>query len=304
MTRPISASAKALERTALNAARGQSLLQDLLIELAIVLVPRGVTPKQFSGLTKHAFVHAAAAASQFRNGRVNQSKVAILTGLRRAEVRKLLRGGASRNKRRVSSESAIETVLAGWCTDRHFVGEDGTPKSLSLSNGPSSFARLVKRYGGDLPHRAVSDELCRLGVARVVGHRIRIRSLSALRMRSNFTSLRQVMPLLVDVVRLISQPKPLKDAASVHRLMLPAKTAVDLRLIRKRCTSSIKSMLIGLNESLSEHVTLPQTSQKPKHACSITMVVVEGHAETHPRISIGPGVANSGFHRDRNKEAE
>lgn len=304
MTGPTSASTRALERAALNAARGRSLLQDLLTELAIVLVPRGVTPKQFSALTKHAFARAAAAASQFRNGRVNQSKVAILTGLRRAEVRKLLTARSTIAKRGNSSQSAIETVLTGWCTDHRFVGQDGTPKSLSVAKGSVSFARLVKRYGGDLPHRAVLDELCRLGVARVVGNRIRIHSLSALRTRSNFTSLSQVMPLLLDVVRLISQPKSLNDASSVHRLILPAKTAVDLRLIRKRCASSIKSMLIGLNESLSERVTLPQTSQKRKHACSITVVVVEKHADIHYRASANPRAISPGTYRVPNKEAE
>src|SRR5712671_2087049 len=59
---------------------GQSILKGLLLELASILLQRGVTPAQFNELAEQAFVEAAAKSSRFGNGRVNQSRVAVLTG--------------------------------------------------------------------------------------------------------------------------------------------------------------------------------------------------------------------------------
>jgi len=278
MTRPHAAGARAIGRAALNAARGQLLLQGLLRELAIALVPRGVTPKQFSELAAYAFADAAATVSQLRNGRVNQSRVAVLTGLRRAEVRKLLAGRLHAVKRRTTHQSTIETVLAGWFTDKHFVGTSGGPKSLPVSKGPGSFVNLVKKYGGDVPPRAVLDELCRLRIVKQVRHQVRIRSYSALAARSNFIPLARVMPLLLDLVRLASEPASTASVPSVHRVTFPARSRVDLRLIRDRCASSIRSLLRGLSDSLSEHVTFPKHKNVARHAYALTVTVME-----HPR---------------------
>src|SRR5689334_5537230 len=61
-------------------------LQQLLLGLAQHLLPAGITPAHFGDLATQAFVKAAAGISKFRNGRVNSSRVAVLTSLRRAEV--------------------------------------------------------------------------------------------------------------------------------------------------------------------------------------------------------------------------
>ena len=69
---------------------GQLSLQTFLLELASLLLSRGMTPARFNQMAKLAFVQAAGEISRLRNGRVNQSRVAALTGMRRGEVRKLL----------------------------------------------------------------------------------------------------------------------------------------------------------------------------------------------------------------------
>src|SRR5438046_10519716 len=76
--------------SSLVSVRGASVLQELLTELAFVLLPRGMTPKRFSELARSAFVQAAADMSKLRNGTVNHSRVAAQTGLSRADVTRLL----------------------------------------------------------------------------------------------------------------------------------------------------------------------------------------------------------------------
>src|SRR5262245_58202735 len=81
------------QSTRRSAEQRTSLPSDLhrfLLGLAQLLVPAGVTPGYFNVLATHAFVEAAGLRSKCRNGRVNQSRVAVLTGLRRHEIGRIL----------------------------------------------------------------------------------------------------------------------------------------------------------------------------------------------------------------------
>src|SRR6516162_6449138 len=77
------------------AVRAATVLQDLLTEFALVLLPRGMTPKRFAALARSAFVQAASDMSRLRNGRVNHSRVAAQTGLTRADVKRSLKYNVS-----------------------------------------------------------------------------------------------------------------------------------------------------------------------------------------------------------------
>src|SRR3974390_2023985 len=130
---------------------GAAVLQNLLTELALVLLPRGMTPKWFSELARSAFVQAAADISRLRNGRVNHSRVAAQTGLTRADVKRLLKQNAFESNKR--GLTAIERVIDGWRADPEFVSRPGQSKELQIIGRRGSFAHLVKKYGGDVTHR-------------------------------------------------------------------------------------------------------------------------------------------------------
>jgi hypothetical protein len=49
----------------------------------------------------------------------------------------------------------------------------GQPRDLPF-DGPLSFAELVRRYSGDLPARAVLDELLRVGIVAETSGLIRL----------------------------------------------------------------------------------------------------------------------------------
>src|SRR5215469_16828936 len=92
-----------------TAIKGAAALQELITQLAFVLLPRGMTPKRFGELARSAFVHAAADMSRLRNGRVNYSRVAAQTGLSRADVGRLLKRNAIDFSLR--GQSAVERVI-------------------------------------------------------------------------------------------------------------------------------------------------------------------------------------------------
>src|SRR5215472_13105960 len=96
--------------------RGATVLQHLLTEFALVLLPRGMTPKRFAALARSAFVQAASDMSKLQNGRVNHSRVAAQTGLTRADVKRLLKSNAYGPSNR--GQTAVERVIDRWRADR------------------------------------------------------------------------------------------------------------------------------------------------------------------------------------------
>jgi hypothetical protein len=178
-------------------------LQTLLTELAGVLLPRGMTPKWFNELARAAFVQAAANISRPRNGRPNHSRIAVQTGLTRADVKRLLKQNAFESTKR--SHTAVERVIEAWRTDPEFIRRPGQPKRLSVSGGRGSFARLVKKYAGDVTPRAVLDELRHIGAVQDCDDAIKLRRPLHLRQRGNFAFLLPVLPVLIDRLRLASK---------------------------------------------------------------------------------------------------
>ena len=184
--------------------RGAAVLKSLLSELALVLLPRGMTPRRFSELARYAFVRAAADISRLRNGRVNYSRVAAQTGLTRADVKRLLHRNA-REANKGGGNTAVERVINGWRTDGQFTVRLGRPKPLRITGRRGSFAQLVKKYGGDVPHRAVLDELRRIGAVRDIPGAVQLRRSLDLRQRNNFAFLSPVLPVLIDGLRVASK---------------------------------------------------------------------------------------------------
>jgi len=57
-------------------------------------------------------------------------------------------------------------VVTGWLQDQEFQNEDGQPGELIYGDADDSFNLLVKRHGGDVPARALLDELVRVGTVK------------------------------------------------------------------------------------------------------------------------------------------
>jgi len=261
--------------------RGAAVLQELLIELAFVLLPRGMTPKRFGELVRSAFVQAAADISRLRNGKVNHSRVAAQTGLTRADVKRLLRHNVFTSVHR--SETPVERVIDGWRSDREFATRRGHPKRLQISGLRGSFARLVRKYGGDVPHRAVLDELRRVGAVIDADGSVHLQVSPHFRQRHDLAFLSPVLPALVDGLRIASKKSGSNTASSIHRLSLPAETEVDLAIIRDRCVSSAQSMLSGLAHSLGTQAAVPRNKRSPKYSFSVTILLAENGPKRNHR---------------------
>ena len=141
--------------------RALSLMFKPLVRL---LIAQGVTHAEFSETAKDVYVEVALRHFEIE-GRVNKSRVAILTGLTRKEVKHVIdRALTVDYKERTYSRPA--RVLTGWYSDPAFQGPYGIPLELQYENADSdapSFSKLVKRYSGDMAPRQMLNELLRSG---------------------------------------------------------------------------------------------------------------------------------------------
>jgi hypothetical protein len=272
-----------------EAGRGNAVLRELLRELALTLVPRGMTPKVFGELSRHAFVHAAVRISRQANGRVNHSRVAALTGLSRAEVKRILLNGESVNVVGRSAEMPIERVLHAWRVDRRFVDSLGNPKRLRISGTSTSFACLAKLYGGDVPHRAVLEELRRIGAVRREGKDVVLTTTRAVRQRRRLTSLSLVLPALIDGIRLAAACEASHKPPTIFRLTIPVKSDLDAKVVRERCLSTVATMLNGLEESLGGQIVPPRSRRAHPYPFVVTVLLAEnGVIESVNRLPQSP----------------
>lgn len=141
--------------------RALSLMFKPLIRL---LIAQGVTHAEFSETAKEVYVETALRHFE-KDGRVNKSRIAILTGLTRKEVKNVIdRSLSTDHKEKTHSRPA--RVLTGWYSDPMFQGPYGIPLELpyeSANDEEPSFVGLVKRYSGDMAPKQMLTQLIEAG---------------------------------------------------------------------------------------------------------------------------------------------
>jgi hypothetical protein len=253
-------------------ARRDVEVKELLTELAVMLLQAGITPKHFGELAKQAFVEAAGTLSKFRNGKINRSRVAVMTGLSRAEVKRLLSGRLSMMASIPAQQSRGERVISGWMSDHRFLDGRGRPQRLPIAGTRVSFTSLVRKFGGDVPHRAVLEELRRLRVVRQIGNRLELNARRQLPSGRAAASLSALIPALIDGIRLAVQAASSGSDPLIHRLALTARDLLELALLKDRAAVGITSLLNGLKGSLQSGMA---TAETKKHSLTVTAFVVE-----------------------------
>lgn len=146
-------------------------VQRLLRPLARLLMAYGVNFIAFSNLAKGVFVDVAARDFPDAGASVTDSRVSLLSGVHRREVKRL-REEMLRQAPPPPVVSFGAQVVSRWCADAAFL--DGQRRPLALprlasQGGEVSFERLVESVSKDIRPRAVLDEWLRLGVVTLDG---------------------------------------------------------------------------------------------------------------------------------------
>lgn len=140
-----------------------SALLKALRPIARFLMNSGIGYREFAEISKSAFVDVATSDYGLRGRPTNISRVAVMTGLTRKEVKRLrvkISAGTQVDMARVVPPAEI---IEKWHSDSNYLDAAGRPKTLEFEGSPPSFASLVKKYGGDIPPGALRTELKRVG---------------------------------------------------------------------------------------------------------------------------------------------
>lgn len=128
-----------------------------------ILLRNGVPFAALADMAKQAYVDVAFKEFGIPNRKQTVSRVAVLTGLTRKEVQRLQQSAHGGDRGAQAAYNRAARVIAGWVRDPDFADESGEPAVLPLEGDGKSFSALVKRHSGDVPVRAILDELQRVG---------------------------------------------------------------------------------------------------------------------------------------------
>ena len=135
----------------------------LLRPIARILLRNGVSFSTFSDLAKWIYVDVAAREFGIEGRKQSTSRVSVITGLSRREVmrvRKLPRPDVTASTER---HNRAARVIAAWRRESDFLDAKGKPALLPMEGRGATFSELVKRFSGNVPPRAILDELIHVG---------------------------------------------------------------------------------------------------------------------------------------------
>lgn len=150
--------------TAITGALGAAVRR-LLRPLVRILLRYGIPYGVFADLAKGVYVDVAGTDFTIDGRKQTVSRVSILTGIARKEVRRVKALEAPDDAGAVERYNRAARVISAWVRDPRF-SDRGRPASLPLEGEPASFSSLVREFSGDVPARAILDELERVGAAK------------------------------------------------------------------------------------------------------------------------------------------
>jgi hypothetical protein len=132
----------------------------LLRPLVRMLLRHGLAYDEFAELARRAFVDVAERDFAIAGRKQTTSRISVITGLNRKEVARLQAANAQGDPTGAEFAQAMNRaakVAAGW------MHEHGSTSAAPPSLDSEQFAQLVRKYSGDMPARAVLDELKHAG---------------------------------------------------------------------------------------------------------------------------------------------
>jgi hypothetical protein len=141
----------------------------VLRPLVRVLVAHGITYPFLADMLKSIFVETAATEFTLDGKRPTDSRLTVLTGVHRKDIRRLLREPGPEPETPPGLTLGTK-IVARWLGDRTYSDDLGRPRALPRTpsqGGDLSFAALVELVSKNVRPRSVLDELLRLGVVEI-----------------------------------------------------------------------------------------------------------------------------------------
>jgi hypothetical protein len=132
------------------------------------LLEAGVPYGHLEARVRALFVEVAERDLAIPGRRQTDSRIALLTGVNRKEVRRLRGGRGAQPPPASFSRNQAAALISRWMADRRATDRHGRPRAIpyQAARGPS-FVELARAVTVDLPPRALLDELLRTGAVEL-----------------------------------------------------------------------------------------------------------------------------------------
>jgi len=141
-------------------------VRSILRPLVRQMIAHGFTFPAFNRLAKEVYLEVGTRHFALSFKKQTDSRVALVTGITRKEIGQIRRGQARPFVEAVHLDYGLATrVIGRWVTEKAYLDAASVPRTLPYETDPGagSFVGLVDEVGGDIPPRAVLDELLRVG---------------------------------------------------------------------------------------------------------------------------------------------
>lgn len=140
----------------------------ILRPMVIELIGQGVPFGKLEARLRELFVRLADSEFVLPNRPQTDSRISVLTGINRKEVRRIRRAPVMQVRPTSFERNLAADIVGRWSSDPRTTDAEGRPRPLPFrSRTDPSFVRLVHETTTDLRPRAILDELIRTGVAEL-----------------------------------------------------------------------------------------------------------------------------------------
>lgn len=136
----------------------------LLRPLVRLLLRNGVPYAGLAEMAKQVYVDVARTEFSVPGRKQSTSRVSTITGVPRKEVQRVIQLEGNFDNDFIERHNRAARVVSGWVCDVAFHDAMGQPRLMLFSGQQPSFSDLVRKFSGDVPPRAILDELMRVGI--------------------------------------------------------------------------------------------------------------------------------------------
>ncbi|NIL94259.1 MAG: hypothetical protein GTO71_07400 [Woeseiaceae bacterium] len=238
----------------------------VLRPIARAFLKAGIGYREFAEISKTAFVDVAGKDYGLRGRPTNISRVAVMTGLTRKEVRRIRDKTESGDAIEMTKLAPMSQVMHRWFTEGEYTSENGVPKVLDFDSGDPSFAGLVKKYGGDIPPGAMRTELKRMGVVEELeSGQLKAVSRSVVGLENHEKFVRGLAHVLYPAALSLDHNID-KDRSENPWIHVSAFTHSvgehDVRRIRRVCSDKASGLVESVDDFLAAYETLHEVSDR------------------------------------------
>ncbi|WP_243755231.1 DUF6502 family protein [Thiomicrorhabdus sp. 6S3-12] len=244
-------------------------ISKLLRPLVRILIRQGIPSSHLESLVRKAYVDESFALNEAKGSKTTVSSVAAQTGLSRKEVKRLKELPESDAQQQQQKYNRATRVLSAWVHHDAFIDQDGKPLPLNLSDKEPSFAQLIKKFSGDIPVKAMLDQLTSAGCIRVEDDQVYLLKMSYLPSNDQEELIKILgadTAELLDTIDHNINTALTEDKRYQRKVSTKHLDVKHLQAFKELSSEQAQSLLLSLDKWLSEH-----EAEEPENGCYVSL---------------------------------